>query len=490
MRSKLLRMNNAKNYLLSSYLALAPERFKLSNVKYIDQLTSTVIKINFQSLIDHLLSMYNTTINDRLAFICGLGADYTYFELYEMIVSTDKQLNLKSLDFLKKQGLREFFYALKNNNDNVALKEGLLFDTLNQYRRELINIDEFYEWSQSVVTEERTSKKLVEILYYYGCEDSMNYEQKVAVDQKSRMVLDTSDVFSDSNENSISDLSTITSETLDILKFNAHSKKMIMGHKKIGFFFKKNQLLTLQEEDNTSLVLGAGATNFIYPLMYQSLYNKKGFVMFNFIPDNAYNIISDMASRFEREDDVHKFFYGTPEFDSINVNSLISHNKIVLVQFPNLAQNPKVVSDVLDKFSTLIADFKQLSDTSSPYNIFVNHPVYFTQDIELLEPLFESLRHLKNSGYNYFLFEKAIDDVKILDALLHHVKHSFLIKPTCQAFRSCLKMAPLSMRDLNSLGIEEFYYFEDGVIQQHKPFKAAIISVNLNRNFLKLNPYY
>ena len=150
--------NIYKNYTLGIYLAITPKRLNITGLHCIETLTGVVDKENFSLLTSILVKLYSQPVSQKIKSIYGIGHYKTYFELYDFAIKSRKRVRLNLIDFLKEEGKREFYYALKNVNESMNYKEGLLFSKLLLIHKNKLTLDEFLMWTQDVLDKEANNR--------------------------------------------------------------------------------------------------------------------------------------------------------------------------------------------------------------------------------------------------------------------------------------------------------------------------------------------
>lgn len=474
------KRNTFKNYTLGTYLAVNTKRLN-TELEYIDLSTSIVNKENLQSLINDRIALYDKKICQKLATIYGAGVYKTYFDLYELAVATDKFVHLHLLEFIKEDGLRELYYAFKNNNENQTYKEGLFFEKLNKYRRDLISFEQFYEWTQTVVLEEAASREM-RLISLGSSHNKDNLNESKAIQTESLIIKLPN--FDQSITSSKSEFKDYTAR-----KFPKNITKskhdMFFGVQKSGIFFSSDKHLQLDLSNNCqSTFIGGscgGSTGMLLTQMYQSLLNNKGFILFNFSNIQSMRAVYDLAYYFNRSDDVHTFFYGTHEFNDLELNKMIKHNKLVVVQFPELEKlDLEMAVEAYVAITNMLSTIKTKNKDEYTYNLYFQN-LYYHKTIEhFLFSILDNAHELKANHINYMVINNISYHLPedIVNYLVTHLDNSMIMRLEDEkTLAKFLNLKGIKSGEIMNLEPFEFFHFRHKKLENNKKYSGYYIDV-------------
>lgn len=496
--------NMYKSYTLGNYLAVNPKRLNISNISCIDTQTSIINIDGLQRLVDFLVSLYNTPVSQKIKSIYGIGYYRTYFELYDFAIRTNKNIRLNLLDFLKKDGKRELYYALKNINESMNYKEGCLFSQLSMLHKNKLSFNDFFIWIQSIVdteTTHRLQKNLI-IRRLVGI-DSANLQVIKSTTSAAIINPPTFEPKRSSFNDGSVDIQILKERNEARIKFNfmlSHYRNgidLVLGYQEKSIFQKRYNCLNLNIQDIQEGIIIAGENSSSKELLrsyiYQSINNSSGLLLFSALNDKSMlSYIYQVATHFDVVDDVHVFYYGTDTLTHLDINHYIKANKIVLVLYPEFSDAAEHDVNILKSYQSINATISNIKEsnigkigTKFPFNIYLNElsfPVWVENEIKLM---ITNLSNLYSYNVNYYIVNESLTLFysAFCDYVLHRIKNVIILKNECgQEISRYLNMQKLRPVDFSKLGPLEFYYFSNNTLINPSKFNGIYMPIDIDIN--------
>lgn len=453
------KINLHRHFTMSEYLALHnTEDYNIINCASLD--------INRQSLVsfidDYFLKKYTQIIDNKLAIAYGVDKGYSYFDLFEYVLNVNKLVHHSKIYFIKELGLREFYYALKNFNEVSTYKEGIFFELVYKVHKGLIKYNEVYKTIQDIIIQEAQLRRDNALLIATMTQPNMDEKAIDAVSEQSVAIVlpDLNNTYNDHLNYLNDEVKQKATQSSSILHTNSKFKSTILGYKeKKGFFGKETYLV--EKAPFTGIVHGRHHASQAYfqNFMYQSLFNKKGFIFFNFGSTGVDEYIKHYAYTFNVIDEVVHVYHGTQEFYELDLNAMIRNNKIVIIQIPNTERvSDELVLEGYQDFDNLISSITIDSSSEYPYSIFLGYPDKYPQSFY---SSLEKLSDLKHLGYSTLLATTDMQE----DILFSYFDYLFLLTSEVSDFIVNLLQSDskkINVRDIVSSEQDHFYFYTNG----------------------------
>lgn len=453
------KINLHRHFTLSEYLAL-------NNTDDYNIVKNSSLDINKQSLVsfidDYFLKKYTQTIDNKLAIAYGVDKGYSYFDLFEYVLNVNKLVHHSKIYFIKELGLREFYYALKNFNEVSTYKEGVFFELVYKLHKGLIKYNEIYKTVQEIVIQEAQIRRDNALLIATMTHPDMDEKAIEAVSDKTVAIVlpDLNNTYNDHLNYVKDELKQKSTRSSDILHTNSKFKSTILGYKeKKGFFGKETYLV--EKAPFTGIIHGRHHASQAYfqNFMYQSLFNKKGFVFFNFGATGIETYINHYAYTFNLIDEVVYVCHGTQEFYDLDLNTMIRNNKIVIIQLPNTERvSEEQRLEGYQDFDKLISNITIDSSAEYPYSIFLGYPDQYPHSFY---KSLETLADLKHLGYSTLLATTHMQE----DILFSYFDHLFLLSSEVSDFIINLVESDskrINIRDIVGSDADRFHFYTNG----------------------------
>lgn len=450
------KFNLHSHFTLSEYLALH------NNEEY-DIINCNTLDVHRQSLVsfidDYFLKKYTQPIDNKLAISYGVDKSYSYFDLFSYVLEMNKLVHHSKIHFIKESGFREFYYALKNFNEVSAYKEGVLFELIYKLHKRIIKYNDIYQVVQEIVHHEAECRKdkvvLIEtmtnpIITESKLDERILESKPIRIPQLNNRYNPKLNHPCDEEQNKKSSA---------ILLAHTKLKSTILGYKeKKGLFGKETYLI--DKTPFNGLVYGSHCFSDVYlkSLMYQSLFNKKGFIYFNFSATGVEQYVDLFTYTFNVIDEVVYVYHGSKEFYELDLNAMIRNNKIVVIQIPNTdrVNSERLIEGYAD-FEKLISSINLDISGDYPYSIFVDRPYNYP---ESFYSSLEKLSDLKSLGYSSIVSMSYIDKDPLL---VQSFDYLFMFKCEPSEFLSNLvECNKFTVRDLVSLDRYYFFFYTNG----------------------------
>jgi hypothetical protein len=496
--------NLYKHYTLSTYLAVTPKRMNLVNVHCIDLHTGIINLAGVTSLIEAFISAYSEPVTPKIKSIYGIGYYKNYFELYEFIKNSKKHMTFRSLEFLKEEGKRCFYYALRNFNESMHYKEGLLFaKVLLVYKQEL-TIEDLLVWIQNIVSIEATERLQKDLITRRLVDKNI---EKTHFDKLSKAAASVP-VPSFQEKKLGSD--TIVMEPKVFKERNEAKRKfnqmllpykdgtdLVLGYQDKGMFNGKTNCLNLNINDKQEGVIIAGEDSspkeLLRSYIYQSVYSSSGFLLFSPLSDKStLYYIFQVAKHFDITDNVHVFYFGSEQFHQLDINAYVRANKIVLVLYPDFSEslhNERTLIQSYHSINTIISSINVnniRADLSKfPFNIYLSD-ISFCDSVECeIIKIVDSLTALYQYNINYYIVNENLQIIQSsYKKLIFERINNFIVlnnqrgHDLCNTFDS-KKIKPIDFTYLEPLA---FYYFSHNVLVNHNKFHGIYMPIDIEIN--------
>lgn len=218
-------------------------------------------------------------------------------------------------------------------------------------------------------------------------------------------------------------------------------------------------------------------------LCYQSFYKKKGFVLFECLSSNSIHKIINIASIFNRADDIVIIDNQSYPFKTVDINDLISNNKIIIFVFTELERqslNSQCVC--LEEIATIIENINKTKNDSFLYSIFFNQLLSMARiDNKLAKILYPEGVSLKEYGINLLFFQTLYNYINPETAtyIINNVSDLIVMKqPDTKELRKYLKISMIGYQNLKDLDPKNFYYFKNKELQKKQQYTSNLIRIN------------
>lgn len=496
--------NMYSNYTLGLYLAITPKRLNLSGIICIDPLTSVIDTVGTSELASMLIKLYSEPVSQKVKSIYGSGHYKTYFDLYDFAKKSNKHIHLNLVEFLKEEGKRELYYALKNINESMNYKEGLLFSKLSLIHHKKLTLNELLEWSQEVVDNEAKNRLQKDLITRRLVHAEPHHIQVLKSASAAKIIPAPSFELKRSSFNDGSVDANILKE-----RNEARSKftsmfvpykggiDLVLGYQDKGFFQKKHNCLNLNIHNSQEGIIIAGEDSGPKELMrsyiYQSISQSSGLLLFTALSDKStLSYVFQVAKHFDITDDVHVFYYGSAELDSILINDYVKSNKIVLIVYPEfsgITSNEALLKSSYESINTVISSINvsnlEKGKTKFPFNIYLNDLSFVNHVEESIKTMINNLSSLYVHNVNFYIVNGSLtilySDYK--QAIFEKIKNFVVLsnesgQEVCQNFDT-QKLKPLDFSKLEPL---EFYYFSDNVLVSPRKFNGIYMPIDIDIN--------
>lgn len=496
--------NMYKNYTMGLYLAISPKRLNIEGFQCIDTLTGLVDKEGFSQLTSTLIQLYSQPVSQKIKSIYGVGHYKTYFDLYDFAIKSHKDIHLNLIEFLKEEGKREFYYALKNINEAMQYKEGLLFSQLSLIHKNKLTMDELLTWTQDVIEQEaknRLQKDLITRKLVHAEPDNTQVVKSTAVSVVIQ-VPSFDPKRSTFNDGSV-DANILKERTEARIKFTKMFAPykggidLVLGYQDKGLFQKKHNCLNLNIHNSQEgiIIAGeeAGPKELLRSYIYQSISNSSGLLLFSALSDKStLSYVFQVAKHFDITDDVHVFYYGSDELAALDMNDYIKSNKVVLILYPEFSGT---VSNEIQLMSSYDSINKVISNitvsnlgkgaTKFPFNIYLNE-LSFTNPVEQhMKTMIDTLSSLYVHNVNFYIVNESLTILysDYRSVIFDKIKNFIVLfnesgQEVCQNFAT-QKLKPVDFSKLEPL---EFYYFSDNVLVNSRKFNGIYMPIDIDVN--------
>lgn len=452
------KINLHCHFTLSEYLALnTTETYSIIDCES--------LRVDKQSLVsfidDYLLKKYSQPIDNKLSLAYGVDKNYSYFDLFAYVLDMNKLVHHSKIHFIKESGFREFYYALKNFNEDSDYKEGVFFELIYKLHKGLIKYNDIYKEVEIIINQEAEFRKnKTSLLVTMTIPDVTNERLNEIIEQDKIIKVPELNVALNFHLDQPFD-EIHNAKSANVLQTNSKLKSTVLGFKeKKGLFGKETYLV--EKAPFNGMLYGSRyfTAYYLRSLMYQSLFNKKGFIYFNFGPTGDEKYIELFAHTFNVTDEIVYIYYGSKEYNELDLNAMIRNNKIVIIQVPNTERVEKdLVNKAFEEFDRLISSITLDSLNDYPYSIFVhkpyNYPASFYSSLE-------KLADMKQLGYSSLVSMPYIDKDPLL---LKSFEYVFLFKSEPSEFlTSIIADSRINIRDVGSLNTYKFYFYINGTL--------------------------
>lgn len=454
------KFNLHSHFTLSEYLALH------NNEEY-DIINCNTLDVHRQSLVsfidDYFLKKYTQPIDNKLAISYGVDKSYSYFDLFAYVLEMNKLVHHSKIHFIKESGFREFYYALKNFNEDFDYKEGLFFELVYKLNKGLIKYNDIYKLVQDIVNHEaqlrRDNKLLLSTMTIPDMSDS---DIEDVINRSLPIILpDLNNTYND-HLNYVNDETKQKSiQSSKMLHANSKLNATILGYKEKKGLFGKDTKYLVEKAPFAGFIYGNHyySGHYLQNFMYQSMFNKKGFIYFNFGATGMENYINHYAYTFNVIDEVVYVYYGTQEFYDLDLNAMIRNNKIVIIQFPNTKRvSDQLVLESYNSFDSLISSITVDSSSDYPYSIFLGYPDRYPKSFH---DSLDKLSDLKNLGYSSLTVVNYVKSDPLLIASFDYI-FIFRIEESSEFLMALLSGQKFSVRDVVRMEDNHFYFYSNG----------------------------
>lgn len=496
--------NIYKNYTLGIYLAITPKRLNITGLHCIDTLTGVVDKENFSLLTSILVKLYSQPVSQKIKSIYGIGHYKTYFELYDFAIKSRKRIHLNLIDFLKEEGKREFYYALKNVNESMNYKEGLLFSKLLLIHKNKLTLDEFLMWTQDVLDKEANNRLQKDLIVRRLVHSEPNNAQVIRSTAASVVIQVPSFEHKRSSFNDGSVDSNILKERKEARsKFTTMFEPykggidLVLGYQEKGFFHKKYNCLNLNMHNSQEgiAIIGedSGPKELLRSYIYQSAYNSSGLLLFSALSDKStLCYVFQVAKYFDIVDDVHVFYYGSDDLIAININDYIKNNKIVIILYPEF-------SGIMSNEALLVSSYESINEvistinisnlekcvTKFPFNVYLNELSFVNHVEQHVITMINTLSSLYRYNINFYIVNENLNILHsdYRAAIFEKIKNFVILfnesgQEVCQNFDT-QKLKPVEFSKLEPL---EFYYFSENILLNYRKFNGIYMPLDIDIN--------
>lgn len=496
--------NMYKNYTLSLYLAATPKRLNMLDLSCIDSMTSIINPEGVLTLATMLIDLYSTQVSQKIKSIYGVGNYKTYFDLYEFAKKNNKDIHFNLIEFLKEENKREFYYALKNINESMHYKEGLLFSQLLLIHKNKMSYDELLIWVQDVVDQE-TRNRLQKDLITRRLLQSEPNDAQISKSTAISVVIPIPSFepkVSTFNDGSV-DANILKERNEARSKFTAMFSQykggidLVLGYQEKKFYQKKHNCLNLNIHNSQEGIVIAGEDSspkeLLRSYIYQSVSNSSGVLLFSALSDKSVlTYIFQVAKYFDIQDDVHVFYYGSELLNSIVINDYIKANKIVVILYPEFSgttSNEQLLSDSYASINTILSMISvsnlEKGVTKFPFNIYLNE-LSFVPHVETgIKTMIAQLSSLYVHNINFYIVNESLTILysEYRDFIFEKIKNFVILfnemgQEVCNLFDT-QKLKPVDFSNLEPL---EFYYFSENVLVNPKKFSGIYMPIDIDVN--------
>lgn len=218
-------------------------------------------------------------------------------------------------------------------------------------------------------------------------------------------------------------------------------------------------------------------------LCYQSLYKKKGFILFECLSSNSIHKIINIASIFNRADDIVIIDNQSYPFKKVDINDLITNNKIIIFVFTELErQSLNSQSVCLEEIATIIENINKTKNSFFSYSIFFNQVLSMARiDDKLAKIFYPDGVSLKEYGINLLFFQTLYNYINPETAtyIINNVSDLIVMKqPDTKELRKYLKISMIGYQNLKDLDPKNFYYFKNKELQNKQQYTSNFIRIN------------
>lgn len=496
--------NMYKNYTLSLYLAITPKRLNVTGLHCIDTLTGIVNKEGVSSLTATLISLYNQPVSQKIKSIYGVGHYKTYFDLYDFAIKSHKHIHLNLIEFLKEEGKREFYYALKNINESMNYKEGALFSKLSLLHKNKLTQDEFLIWTQEIVEQEAKNRLQKDLITRRLIQAEANHAQVIKSTAVSVVIpVPSFEPKSSSFNDGAVDVNILKERNEARAKFTSMFAPykggidLVLGYQDKGFFQKKHNCLNLNIHNSQEGIIIAGEDSgpkeLLRSYIYQSISQSSGLLLFSALSDKStLTYVFQVAKHFDIIDDVHVFYYGSDALSSLTINDYIKSNKIVLILYPEFLGTTSNEENLVKSYQSINSIISDVSvsniskgATKFPFNIYFNELSFPTYIGEELRKLIANLSCLHTHNINYYIVNESLTLLysEFSPDIFNHIKNVIILsnesgKEICRYFDT-QKLKPVDFAILEPL---EFYYFSENVLVNSRKFNGIYMPIDIDVN--------
>lgn len=475
------KLNSFKAYNMRLYLAHSPERLGLESFSLIDMNTSLINRPDFYKFIDHLTQKYKKQIDKNLIKLLGSKSISNYFDAYNFIVDNKVNVDLTKFEYLKKNGYRELYYAIKNYKENFHYNEGLFFSNLNDLNQSIFTIETMLERTQHRIKLSIDRAFENEVNTYITHISTHNQNSNFTVQDirnrccKINPLLD-SELYIVGKDFRNKDEKILYKNTQSIFKkqYSNHNK-LTLGSRKPSGLFRRKEYLTIPEASHVFFAgLHCGVSESMYGMLCENFINNKGILFFEFLTVNSYNRIHQIVKYFDREEDLLCYNLNDIDYNTIDLKNLMKNNKIVFFYYVNLDRNPhSIIEDTINNIDNLLKTI----DTSDnhPYSVIFNQLPYELMNIDDTKKITDISNHLVNCGFGCLSFHSLYNYLKedVLNYLLNNIEHLCLMKQEDVA--EAKKFLDLSLAKnprVNKLNPGEFYHFKNRKLNSSQHYKV------------------
>lgn len=496
--------NMYKNYTLGLYLAITPKRLNIAGLHCIDTLTGVVDKDGVALLTSTLVTLYSEPVSQKIKSIYGVGHYKTYFDLYDFAIKSHKDIHLNLIEFLKEEGKREFYYALKNINESMHYKEGLLFSQLSLIHKNKLTVDELLTWTQEVVDQEAKNRLQKDLITRRLVHVEPNNAQVVKSTAVSVVLQVPSfepkrSTFNDGSvdANILKERNEARAKFTTMFAPYKGGIDLVLGYQDKGFFQKKHNCLNLNIHNSQEGIIIAGEDSgpkeLLRSYIYQSISNSSGLLLFSALSDKStLSYVFQVAKHFDITDDVHIFYYGSDDLVSININDYIKSNKIVLILYPEFSgtsSNETQLISSYDSINKIISGITvsnlEKGSTKFPFNIYLNDLSFVNAIEQHINTMINTLSSLYVHNVNFYIVNESLtilySDYRA--AIFEKIKNFVVLfnecgQEICQNFDT-QKLKPVDFAKLEPL---EFYYFSENVLVNSRKFNGIYMPIDIDVN--------
>lgn len=505
MKAGMLEPRNIyRNYTLSPYLAVTPKRLNMLELSCIDPNTSVVNPEGILTLATMLVNLYNSPVSQKIKSIYGVGNYKTYFDLYEFAKKNNKDIHFNLIEFLKEEGKREFYYALKNINESMHYKEGLFFSQLLLIHKNKMTYDELLVWVIEIVNQEARNRLQKDLITRRLLNVEPNNTQVIKSNAISKVIPMPSFEPKGSTFNDGSVDANILKERNEArAKFTAMFSQykggidLVLGYQEKKFYQKKHNCLNLNIHNSQEGIVIDGEDSspkeLLRSYIYQSVSNLCGVLLFSALSDKSMlTYIFQVAKHFDIQDDVHVFYYGSELLNSIVINDYIKANKIVVILYPDFSgttSNEQLLSDSYASINTILSGISvsnlEKGITKFPFNIYLNELAFVPPVENAIKTMVTQLSSLYVHNINFYIVNESLTILysEYRDFIFEKIKNFIILfnemgQEVCNLFDT-QKLKPVDFSNLEPL---EFYYFSENVLVNPKKFNGIYMPIDMDVN--------
>lgn len=496
--------NMYKNYTLGLYLAVAPKRLNILTMRCIDPLSGIIHARGVTELVTVLINLYSDPVSQKIKSIYGIGQYKTYFDLYEFAIKSSKEINLNLIEFLKEDGRREFYYALKNVNESMHYEEGILFKKLLLVHRNKLSIEDFLLWVQTVINKESKIRLQKDLITRRLFQADYNHPQVLkSMEISTAIPIPSFEPKRSSFVDGSVDAHILKERNEARVKFTSlfspfkGGTDMVLGYQNKGFFQKKHNCLNLNIHNSQEGIIIAGddssSKELLRSYIYQSMSQSSGLLLFSALSEKTtLSYVFQVAKHFDITDDVQVFYFGSDILYTFDINNYVKANKIVLVLYPEFSgtsSNEEILIESYSSINRILSNIQVSNSTNGntkfPFNVYLNELSFVPHVENQVKNMINNLCSLYQHNINFYFVNESLSILysNYRDFIFDRIKNFILLfnecgQEICQNFDT-KKLTPADFLKLEPL---EFYYFSNNILLHSRKFNGIYMPIDIDVN--------